>query len=102
MVDNKLNTSVTTVIQIAAPDQNSAKKSPLLPNSNDSQSVKNQTSSSPQSSSPIRKSGYNREKYLAEEFRLGGEAPSGGQALASKQELNSLLSRIKQEINSTG
>ena len=45
---------------------------------------------------------YNREKYLAEEFRRGGDVPSGGQSRASQQELSKFMNKIKQEIHGTG
>ena len=45
---------------------------------------------------------YNREKYSAEEFRRGGEVPTGGQSRASQVELNKFLNKVKQEINGAG
>ena len=41
------------------------------------------------------------EKYLAEEFRRGGDAPAGGQSRASQQELSKFMNKIKQELNGT-
>ena len=45
---------------------------------------------------------YNREKYLAEEFRRGGDVPTGGQSRSSQVELNKFLNKIKNEINGAG
>ena len=45
-----------------------------------------------------RKPTYNREKFLAEEFRRGGEVPSSGQSRIAQSEMNQLLNKIKNEM----
>ena len=45
---------------------------------------------------------YDNEKYLAEEFRRGGDVQTGGQSRASQQELSKFMSKIKHELNGTG